>query len=106
MEQTVEEFNLAKNRITGDIRAVIADSEDLLKAAVNVSGAGFAVARDQFEEKIRKSKIRLADASQVAIDKATEAAGSADDYVHEHPWATIGVFAAVGVLIGILVARR
>jgi ElaB/YqjD/DUF883 family membrane-anchored ribosome-binding protein len=104
--QTVDEFNLAKCRITGDIKTVIADSEDLLKAAANVSGEGFAVAREKFEEKIRGAKTRLADASQPAIDKARETAARTDDYVHDHPWTTIGVAAAAGVLIGILAARR
>ena len=106
MERTVDEFNLAKCRITGDIKTVIADSEDLLKAAANVSGAGFAVAREKFEEKIRSAKTRLADASESGIDKARETAAVADDYVHDHPWTMIGVVAAVGVLIGILAAKR
>jgi len=106
MERRVDEFNLAKCRITGDIKTVIADSEDLLKAAANVSGEGFTAAREKFEERIRRAKARLADASQPAIDKARETAAAADDYVHDHPWTTIGFVAAVGVLIGILAARR
>lgn len=104
--QTVDEFNLAKCRITGDIKTVIGDSEDLLKAAANVSGEGFAVAREKFEGKIRSAKTRLAEAAQPAIDKARETAAATDDYVRDHPWKTIGVAAAVGVLIGILTARR
>jgi ElaB/YqjD/DUF883 family membrane-anchored ribosome-binding protein len=104
--RTVDEFNLAKTRMTGDLKTVIADSEDLLKAAVNVSGEGFAVAREKFEEKIRNAKTRLAEASQPAIEKARDTAAATDDYVHAHPWAAIGVFTAVGVLIGILTARR
>ena len=104
--QTVDEFNLARNRMTGDIKTVIADSEDLLKAAANVSGEGFAVAREKFEEKIRNAKTRLAEASQPAIDKARETAAATDHYVHDNPWATIGVAAAVGLVIGFLAARR
>jgi ElaB/YqjD/DUF883 family membrane-anchored ribosome-binding protein len=104
--QTVDEFNLARNRMTGDIKTVIADSEDLLKAAANVSGEGFAVAREKFEEKIRNAKTRLEDAAQPAIDKARETAAATDQLVHENPWATIGVAAAVGLVIGFLVAKR
>jgi ElaB/YqjD/DUF883 family membrane-anchored ribosome-binding protein len=29
-----------------------------------------------------------------------------DDYVHEHPWRAVGVAAAVGFLVGLLVNRR
>ncbi len=106
MMRSVNEFNLAKRRMTGDIKTVIGDSEDLLKAVANVSGESFALVRDQFEEKLRSAKTRLADASQYGIDQARETAAVADDYVHDHPWATIGVFAAIGLLIGILAARR
>lgn len=104
--QTVDEFNLAKSRMSGDIKTVIADSEDLLKAAANVSGEGFAAAREKFEEKIRSAKVRLAEASQPAIDKARETAAATDHFVHDNPWTTIGVAAAVGLLIGFLAARR
>ena len=106
MERTVDEFNLAKSRITGDIKTVIADSEDLLKAAANVSGEGVAVAREKFEEKFRSAKTRLAEASRPVVDKARETAVTANDYVHEHPWTAIGVAAAVGLLVGILAAKR
>lgn len=105
-QQTVDEFNLAKCRITGDIKTVIADSEDLLKAAVNVSSEGAAVAREKFEEKFRNAKARLAEATQPAVDKARETAVTANDYVHEHPWTAIGAVVAVGIVVGILAARR
>ena len=29
-----------------------------------------------------------------------------DDYVHEHPWASIGIAAGVGVLVGLLINRK
>lgn len=106
MEQTVDKFNLAKGRMAGDIKTVIADSEDLLRAAADVSGEGFAVAREKFEAKLRSAKTRLVDASESGIDKARETVSVAGDYVHDHPWTTIGVVAAVGVLIGMLAAKR
>lgn len=43
---------------------------------------------------------------------ATEAEGTkvaakaADDYVRANPWAAVGLAAALGLLLGILVARR
>ncbi len=106
MMNQVDEFNRAKNRMTGDIKSVIADGEDLLKAAADVSGEGFAVARQKFEKKLVSAKARLADASQAAVEKTKETAVAANRYVHENPWPAIGVAAAAGVLIGILVSRR
>jgi len=106
MMNQVDELNRAKTRMVGDIKSVIADGEDLLKAAVEVSGEGFAVARQKFEKKLGSAKARLADASQAAVEKTKETAAVANRYVHDNPWPAIGVAAAAGILIGILAARR
>jgi len=60
MKQTVDEFNRAGSKMAGDIRTVIADGEELLKAAADVSGEGFAAARVKFEEKFANARARLA----------------------------------------------
>ena len=106
MMNQVDEFNRAKSRMAGDIRSVIADGEDLLKAAAEVSGEGFAVARQKFEKKLGSAKARLADASQAAVEKTKETAAVANRYVHDNPWPAIGVAAAAGLLIGFLAAKR
>jgi len=106
MMNQVDEFNRARTRMAGDIRTVIADGEDLLKAAADVSGEGFAVAREKFAEKLGNARARLADASQAAAGTARRTAAAADGYVHDNPWTVIGIAAAAGILIGVLAARR
>jgi len=106
MEQRTDEFNQAKGKMANDIKTVIADGEDLLKAAANVSSAGFAVAREKFDEKFSSAKARLVDASRPAVDKARRTATAANGYVHGNPWTVIGVAAAAGALIGFLAAKR
>jgi ElaB/YqjD/DUF883 family membrane-anchored ribosome-binding protein len=85
-----------------DFRAMVADSEDLLKAAANASGEGFTAARVKFEEKLNGAKAKLADAAQPVL----EAAGTANRYVHVNPWTAVGVAVAAGALIGFLAAKR
>ena len=92
--------------MAGDLRTMINDSEDLLNAAATVSGEGFAAARTKFEDKLRRAKATLADASQPMFDMTRETAAVADDYVHGKPWTAIGVAIAAGVLIGFLAAKR
>ena len=106
MEQRTDEFNQAKGKMASDIKTVIADGEDLLKAAANVSSAGLAVARGKFDETLSSAKARLADASRPAVDKARRTAAAANGYVHGNPWTVIGVAAAAGALIGFLAAKR
>lgn len=106
MDRAVEDLDRASGKMAGDFRAMITDSEELLKAAATVSGEGFAAARTRFEERLAKAKARLADASQPAIDRAKASAGAADEYVRSNPWAAVGAAAAVGALLGFLAAKR
>jgi len=106
MNRAVDAFDLAKGRMAGDFRTMINDSEDLLKAAATVSGEGFAVPRSKFEEKLRRAKATLADASQPVFNRAKETVAVTDDYVHGNPWSAVGVAIAAGVLIGFLAAKR
>lgn len=102
MEHTASEFNRAKGKMADDLKMIVSDGEDLLKAAANASGEGFTAARAKFSEKIVSAKAKLADLSQPVIEKA----GQANDYVHGSPWTAIGVAVAAGMLIGFLAARR
>ena len=106
MDQAVDAFDRAKGRMAGDFRTMISDSEELLKAAATVSGEGFAVARTKFEEKLKRAKATLADASQPVLDRTKEAAAVADTYVRGNPWTVAGFAIAAGVLVGFLAAKR
>lgn len=102
MEHTAVEFNRAKGKMADDLKMIVSDGEELLKAAANASGDGFGAARAKFAEKVMSAKAKLADASQPAVDKARQA----NDYVHSSPWTVIGAAAVAGILIGLLAAKR
>jgi ElaB/YqjD/DUF883 family membrane-anchored ribosome-binding protein len=102
MRQTATEFNRAKGKMADDLKMIVSDGEDLLKAAANASGDGFTAARAKFAEQVSNVKAKLTDVSQPAIDRA----GQADDYVQGNPWTAIGVAAVVGMLIGFIAAKR
>ena len=106
MDQRTDEFNQAKSKMADDVKTVIADSQELLKAAANVSGARLAVAREKFDEKLCNVKASLMDASRPAVDKARRTAAAANGYVHGNPWAFIGVAVAASALAGFLAAKR
>lgn len=106
MEQKTENFNLAKGKMVSDIKTVITDGEDLLKAAANVSSAGLAVVRDKIDAKLCNAKGMLFDASRPVIDTAKRTAAATNNYVHGNPWTVIGVAVAASALIGYLTAKR
>lgn len=106
MTQAVKDLNRAKGRMAGDFRTMIADGEDLLKAAATATGEGFAAARTKFEGGLENAKATLVDASQPAFDKARESAAATDQYVQSNPWTAVGLGIAAGMLIGFLAAKR
>ncbi|MDP5239628.1 DUF883 domain-containing protein [Uliginosibacterium sp. 31-16] len=55
---------------------------------------------------LREAKQRLTSAEEIALEKAKVAAKVTDEYVHENPWKAIGIGAALGIVVGMLIARR
>jgi ElaB/YqjD/DUF883 family membrane-anchored ribosome-binding protein len=106
MDRAMNDFDRAKGRMASDFRTMITDSEDLLQAAATVSGESFTAARAKFEEKLKRAKTALAEASRPVIDKTRKTAAAADNYVRGNPWSAVGVAVASGALIGFLIAKR
>jgi ElaB/YqjD/DUF883 family membrane-anchored ribosome-binding protein len=62
--------------------------------------------RDRAADALEKAQDKL-DSLQRDVKRATrEAAEATDHWVHQNPWSSMGVAAAVGVLLGVLVSRR
>jgi ElaB/YqjD/DUF883 family membrane-anchored ribosome-binding protein len=92
----------ANQRLVGDLKVVIRDAEELLKATAGEAG-----------EKVKEVRARLATALESAkgtcerFQNFTEdAARSTDRVIREHPYESLGTAFGVGLLIGVLVGRR
>jgi len=95
-----------RDKLIADMKVVLADAEDLLRATASVTGDKAAEMRERAAESIRRAKVRLQDAQDVASEKTKAMAHATDNYVHEHPWQAVGVAAGIGFLLGLLVGRR
>jgi ElaB/YqjD/DUF883 family membrane-anchored ribosome-binding protein len=96
----------ARERLVDDFAAVLSEAEEMLKRAATETGDKARDLRSQVETKLLQAKLRLQELEGVAMDRAKAAARATDDYVHDNPWRAIGVAAAVGVAIGLLLNRR
>jgi ElaB/YqjD/DUF883 family membrane-anchored ribosome-binding protein len=94
-----------KDRLVDDLKSLIADAEELLRATTNQAGEAVAAARQKIERSLIEGKKALSDAEQMVIQRSKEAADIADDYVRENPWSAIGIAAGVGLLVGLLMRR-
>jgi len=100
--RSAEEIEDSTEKLIRDLKAVVHDGEELLRAG----------ARDLSERGVA-ARERLAAALEVAKEtrrrlqeRAVNGARATDRIVHEHPYQSIGVDFGVGMLVGILVNRR
>lgn len=96
----------SKDKLVTDLRGVVADAEELLHETANVTGEKMGELRVRLREKLMNARHKLAEAEEVAVEKAKAAARATDDYVHEHPWKAVGAAAGVGLILGLLIGRR
>ena len=99
-------YAVSDEQLNAHFKNALADAEALVKATADLGGEGLAGIRARAEESLRAVKARAGDAQQALTYRTREAANATDAYVHEKPWEAIGVAAGVGLLIGVLVARR
>ena len=89
-----------------DLRIVVEDAEALLKATAGQAGSGVEHVRQRAEESVRAARERLGEIEGEVRMRARDAARTTDRYVHENPWAAIGLAAGVGFILGLLSGRR
>lgn len=78
-----------------DLRAVIADAEELLRATADQAGPRVQEARARAEGSLRSARERLEGTGR-----------QLDAQVREHPWAAVGIAAGIGLVVGILLSRK
>ncbi len=101
-----EMTQVTKDKLIADIKLVIADSEELLRATAGVAGDKMAEVRAKAQDHLSAAKIKLAEAEAMVVDKAKAVGRATDDYVHDNPWAAVGIATGVGFLVGLLIGRR
>ena len=95
-----------QQQLVTDMKSVIADAEDMLSATADQVGDKIARLRARVQDRLEVTRERLAEAEAVLRAKTVAAAKATDEYVHESPWTAVGIAAGVGLLVGLLVARR
>lgn len=95
-----------KEKFMSDIKTVLADAEDLFKQAASATGERATELREKALAQLRQAKDKAADVQVVVVEKGKAAARVTDDYVHEHPWQSLGVAAGLGFVIGLLLNRK
>jgi ElaB/YqjD/DUF883 family membrane-anchored ribosome-binding protein len=102
----VEMEQVSREKLMEDLRTVMADAEELLRATASQTGERITAARAKAEESLKAAKAGLLEQEAAMMAKTKAAAKAADDYVRANPWQSVGIAAVAGLILGILAARR
>ncbi len=99
------ESDVGKEKLMHDLRVVVTDAEELLRATAGQAGEKVAAARERIQENLAAAKARLVVAEEAMVAKTKQAAIATDEYVHENPWRAVGIAAGAGLIVGMLISR-
>jgi ElaB/YqjD/DUF883 family membrane-anchored ribosome-binding protein len=89
-----------------EFRNLIADAEDLIRRVAHIGDRDLARARAKLEQTLDAAKVSLHDGSEHVKSTARHAVEGTDEFVHSNPWSAIGLAAAAGAAIAVLLSTR
>ena len=92
--------------IARDIQNVVTDAQELLKTVQSEGQSRLTEVKGQVQAKLDNAKVMLGQLGTQVQDGAKQAMDTTDTYVRDNPWRAVGISAAVGAIVGILIARR
>lgn len=96
----------ANGGLTSELKHLVGEAEQLLRTAADSGDQKLEALRQNFEQQLRRMRAQLDEAEETTMRRAREAARATDHAVHTHPYGAMGLAAAVGLLVGTLIARR
>jgi ElaB/YqjD/DUF883 family membrane-anchored ribosome-binding protein len=94
------------DRLARDFQGFVSDVEGLLENAQKISSEGVSLARAKLEEKVEQAKFKLDVALAAAAEEASRALVVTEGYVRRRPLKALGIAAAAGAVVALLLARR
>jgi ElaB/YqjD/DUF883 family membrane-anchored ribosome-binding protein len=88
-------MDASSDKLMKDLKAVVNDAEDLIKITAGQGGEQIARIRARAEESVRTARARIKDVG-----------GDLDEQVRENPWTAVGIAAGIGLVLGVLLARK
>lgn len=95
----------AQNALMQEFQTLIGDTERLLKYTQDTAGTQAQELRSRITANISRAQGMLKERQGSLNSQGQAAIQCTEEYVHTHPWQSIGIAAGVGFLLG-LIARR
>lgn len=95
----------SRSALSGEFHDLIEDIEDFVKNTTALTGQDLARAKAKLNERVAAARVRVDELGGEIADRARTTARTTDSYVHDHPWQAIGIGAAIGLLVGVVISR-
>lgn len=82
----------SRQKLIEDVAAVASEAGELLK--------------EFSDDKLLRTRQAMTQAQSAISASAGDLGGTASDYVRAHPWRAVGAVGALGLVVGLLLARR
>lgn len=92
--------------INNDIKVLVKDAQALFNAASGLTGEKAEEARGKGMQMLDTALGKAQEAHAGARVAVREMASSADSYVKENPWRSVAAAAGVGLVAGLILARK
>ncbi len=97
----------ARARLMTELNSAIAAAEGWLEHSDGSDGASSeSTTRDQLNARLETARADLQQLQQSLKARSRSVARSTDAYIHENPWKAVGIGAAIGLAVGLLITRK
>lgn len=92
--------------VQSDMKTLVKDAQDLFREATLATGEKADALRARGMSLLETAMAKAHDVQAAAIETGKEMADTADNFVQENPWKAVAIAGGVGLLVGMLIARK
>jgi ElaB/YqjD/DUF883 family membrane-anchored ribosome-binding protein len=100
--RSAQEIEASTEQLLQDLRAVVNDGEELLKAGMAELGERGTAAKEKLAAALEMAK----ETQRKLQERAIASARATDRAIREHPYESIGIAFGVGLLLGVILNRK
>jgi ElaB/YqjD/DUF883 family membrane-anchored ribosome-binding protein len=94
------------DKLVADLQLLVSDAEAILQATAADAGEKASAARTRIRDTLREARAQIERVEEKVVFEAKMVAHETDRFVHDRPWQAMGIAAAVGLVIGVLIGRK
>ena len=95
----------AQNALIEEFHTLIADTERLLKHTQETAGSQTEELREKITANMNRARDMMKEQEGTLRDQGQAAIQCTENYVHTHPWHSLGIAAGAGFLLGMIMRR-